>query len=156
LILAMTLATLAGCDRDSPARTNTPPAPAPLLGSAAPAPPANVVQTEMRMLTSIVEATVRAIGTRDVRAIDQQLHRLHAAKETTTAALRDGSYKLPKSTDQVDAFIAMDEAFHEHLGALVLASRANNVQGAADALGAIVQGCEGCHAVFRAPNAPTQ
>jgi len=104
----------------------------------------------MRMLTSILEATVRAIGARDVRPIEHELHRLHAAKEATTAALRDGSYKLPMNPEQVDAFVAMDEAFHQHLGALVSASRANDIPRAADALGAIVRSCEGCHAMFRA------
>lgn len=150
LILALILGcTLVGCDRTPPASTST-------SGSApgSAAPPGNQVQTEMRMLTAILEATVRAIGARDVRPIEHELHRLHAAKEATTAALRAGSYKLPKNPDQVDAFVAMDEAFHEHLGALVSASRANDIPGAADALGAIVRGCEGCHAMFRAEPSP--
>jgi cytochrome c556 len=113
-------------------------------------PPGNVVQTEMRMLTQILEATVRGIGARDVRPIEQMLHKLHAAKEATTAAATGGSYKLPKNADSLAGFIAMDEAFHRHLGALVKASRANDVPRAADALGAIVRSCEGCHAVYRA------
>jgi cytochrome c556 len=112
-------------------------------------PPGNVIQTEMRLMTSILEATVRGIGARDVRAIAPELHRLHAAKEATTAALRDGSYTLPRQPDQVDAFLAMDDAFHDHLGALVRASRANDVPAAAEALGSIMRGCEGCHATFR-------
>lgn len=106
------------------------------------------------MLTSILEETVRGIGARDVRPIEHALHRLHAAKELTGAALRDGSYKLPKNPDQVDAFVAMDEAFHKHLGALVVASHANDIPGAAEALGAIVRGCEGCHATYRAASTP--
>jgi hypothetical protein len=146
-ILVMTLGcALAGCDRKQPGGTST-------SGSAQSAPlppPGNAVQTEMRMLTSILEATVRAIGARDVRPIEHELHRLHAAKEATTAALRDGSYKLPKNPEQVAAFVAMDEAFHEHLGLLVSASRANDIPRTADALGAIVRGCEGCHVMFRA------
>lgn len=114
------------------------------------APAGNVVQTEMRMLTQIVEATVRGIGANDVRGIDEQLHQLHAAKEATAAAVRSGAYKLPKNSEGVAAFEAMDEAFHEHLGALVKASRANEVPAAADALAQIVRGCPGCHAAFRA------
>lgn len=146
LILAITLGcALLGCERKEPARTST-------SGSAhgSAAPPGNAVQTEMRMLTSILEATVRAIGARDVRPIEHELHRLHAAKEATTTALRDGSYKLPRNPEQIDTFVTMDEAFHEHLGALVMASRANDVPRTADALGAIIRGCEGCHAMFRA------
>lgn len=161
LLLAMALGcTLVGCDKQQPtsaATTGSAHGSAASHGSAETPPvppPGNAVQTEMRMLTSILEGTVRAIGARDVRPIEHELHRLHAAKEATTAALRDGSYKLPRNPDQVDAFVAMDEAFHEHLGALVSASRANDIPRTADALGAIVRGCEGCHAMFRAAPTP--
>ncbi|MGE0401671.1 MAG: hypothetical protein AB7T06_33525 [Kofleriaceae bacterium] len=149
LILTTSLGCVfAGCEQKQPASTSS-------SGSTrdtgeAASPPSNPVQTEMRMLTSILEATVRAIGARDVRPIAHELHRLHAAKEATSAALRDGSYKLPKNPEQLETFVAMDEAFHEHLGALVSASQANDIPGTADALGAIVRGCEGCHAMFRA------
>jgi cytochrome c556 len=160
LFLAMLGCTLPGCDRKQPASTATSgsahdsAAPRGSAESAPVSPPGNAVQTEMRMLTSILEATVRAIGARDVRPIEHELHRLHAAKEATSAALRDGSYKLPKNPEQVDAFVAMDEAFHEHLGALVSASRANDLTRTADALGTIVRACEGCHVLFRAAPAP--
>lgn len=140
LILAMTLeCTLPGCDRKEPVTL-----------------PGNPVQTEMRMLTSLLEGTVRAIGARDVRPIEHELHRLHAAKEATTAAIRDGSYKLPKNPEQTATFVAMDEAFHEHLAALVSASQANDISRTAAALGAIVRGCEGCHAMFRAAPPPAR
>lgn len=146
---------LLGCERTQPANTSTSGSGAP-HGSAdiPPLPPGNPVQNEMRMLTSILESTVRAIGARDVRPIEHELHRLHAAKETTTAALRDGSYRLPKSPEQIEAFVAMDDAFHEHLGALVSASHANDIPRTADALAAIVRSCEGCHSMFRAAPSP--
>jgi len=111
--------------------------------------PANVVQTEMRMLTQILEATVRGIGAGDVSGIDEQLHELHGAKEATTAAVKGGTYKLPKNSENVAAFEQMDEAFHEQLVGLVKASRANDVPAAAEALGQIVRSCNGCHAMFR-------
>jgi len=150
------VAGLAGCREDAAPSGGPPPrgsaavhAAAPGSGSISTLAPGNVVQTEMRLMTSILEATVRAIGARDVRGLDHELHRLHAAKEATTAAVRDGSYKLPKNPDQVAAFEAMDEAFHKDLAALVYASRDNDVPRAAEALGAIMRGCEGCHTTFR-------
>lgn len=124
-----------------PAETATPAADA--------LPPGNVVQTEMRMLTSILEHTVHGIGVGDVRPIEHELHRLHEAKAATEAALKSGAYKLPKNPEGLEGFEAMDEAFHEQLGALVTASRANDVPAAAEALGAIVRGCPACHAAFR-------
>jgi hypothetical protein len=109
----------------------------------------NVVQTEMRMLSQIIEATVRGIGANDVKGIDEQLHQLHAAKEATAEAVKSGAYRLPKNPDGVAQFTKMDESFHEHLGALVTASRVNDVAAAAEALSQIVRGCPGCHAAFR-------
>lgn len=130
---------------ETPVATAPAPVPAPV-----PAPAnENVVQREMRLMTAILEQTVRGIGMGDVRGIDERLHELHAAKEATSAAVASGAYKLPKSPDNVAAFSAMDEAFHEHLGALVVASRANDVPAAAEALGAIMRGCHGCHTTFR-------
>ena len=120
--------------------------PAEALDAAA---PGNPVQNEMRLLTSILQATVGGIGARDVRPIEHELHRLHAAKEATEAALHDGSYRLPKHPDQLAAFAALDDAFHKDLEALAEASHANDVPRAVDALGAILHGCEGCHATFR-------
>ena len=156
LILAMTLGrTLVGCDGKQPASTSGSAHSSAAPHGSAESPPGNPVQIEMRMLTSILEATVRAIGARDVRPIEHALHRLHAAKETTTAALRDGSYKLPKNHDQVRAFVAMDEAFHEHLKTLVSASHANDIPATANALGSIVRDCEGCHVTFRPAPSPT-
>ena len=70
----------------------------------------------------------------------------HAASTRRQALV----YKLPKNADAAQGFAAMDEAFHVHLGALVTASRANDVPSAAEALGAIMRGCEGCHAAYRA------
>lgn len=114
-----------------------------------PAPAANPVQHEMRLLSATLEATVRAIGSGDVRGIEHELHRLHGAKEATEAALREGRYRPPKNPDQIERFFVLDEAFHDDLGALVTASRNNDVPAAAEALGAIVRGCQGCHSEFR-------
>jgi len=148
---------VASCNKNEPAPAKCPPqvecppaaatAPAPSATDAVP--PGNAVQTEMRLLTKMLEATVRSIGNGDVRDIAEKIHQLHGAKEATTAAVTSGAYKLPKNSENVAAFTAMDDAFHEHLGALFKASRANDVPAAAEALGQIVRGCDGCHATFR-------
>ncbi len=124
---------------------------APTAAAQAPtaAPPANAVQHEMRLLTAALEAAVRAIGARDVRGLKPELHRVHKAKDATEAALADGSYRLPKNPEQLETFRALDEAFHEQLRPLVIASSHNDVPAAAKALGDILQSCQGCHAVFR-------
>jgi hypothetical protein len=114
-----------------------------------PEPAANPVQHEMRLLSTTLEGAVRAIGSGDVRGIEHDLHRLHSAKEATEAALREGRYRPPKSPDQIERFFVLDEAFHGDLGSLVTASRANDVPAAAEALGAIMRGCHGCHSEFR-------
>jgi hypothetical protein len=143
---------LAASCRDSKPASRTPEPHAHDPGSAALAgglPPGNVVQTEMRMLTAILEQSLRQIGAGDVRGLDAKLHELHAAKEATTVAVRSGAYKLPANSDDIAAFEAADEAFHAHLGSLVRASRANDVPAAAEAIANLVRGCHGCHAVFR-------
>ena len=149
---AVLIALVSSCKNQPAAPAQCPPVQCPPAAAPADAaaPAGNVVQTEMRMLTQIVEATVRGIGAGDGRGIDELLHQLPGAKEATTAAVTSGAYKLPKNPDGVAAFAAMDEAFHEHLGALVKASRANDVPAAADALAQIVRGCPGCHATYRA------
>jgi cytochrome c556 len=157
--IALVFAFVVGCKaKDCPKQECPPAAPAPTPTTAASADadvPGNVVQTEMRLMTKILEATVRGIGAGDVSGIDEQLHELHAAKQATEAAVKSGAYRLPKNPEGAAAFTAMDEAFHEHLGALVKASRANDVPGASEALGQIMRGCPGCHAAFRMePNAP--
>ena len=74
------------------------------------APPANPVQAEMRLLSATLQSAVRGIGAGDVRSVEHELHRLHAAKETTEAAIRSGSYRLPRNPDRVDRFRELDEA----------------------------------------------
>ena len=103
----------------------------------------------MRTLTGILELTVKSIGARDVRPIDHELHRLHAAKQATITAIHRGTYTLPKNADNVAGFEAMDEVFHADLEKLAAASRANDVQAAAEVLASLIRGCEGCHAAFR-------
>lgn len=109
----------------------------------------NPVQNEMRLLSSALEGAVRRIGQGDVRPVEHDLHRVHAAKEATEKALRGGQYRLPKNPEQVVRFQALDEAFHGELERLVHASRQNDVDAAAKALGVLIQSCPTCHSQFR-------
>jgi hypothetical protein len=117
--------------------------------SAGPVPAANPVQSEMRLLTRALEAAVRGVGAGDVRAAEHELHHVHAAKEATEAALREGRYRPPKNPDRLDHFRERDEAFHRDLEGLAEASHRNDVSAAAEALGVVMRGCQGCHAEFR-------
>ncbi len=132
----------AGCTEHSQHAHHAPPA-------APSTPPANPVQAEMRLLSATLQSAVRGIGAGDVRSVEHELHRLHAAKETTEAAIRNGSYRLPKNPDRVARFHELDEAFHGGLGGLVQASRRNDVAATAEALGVVLRGCQGCHSEFR-------
>ena len=110
---------------------------------------ANPVQEEMSLLTSALESAVRGIGQGDVRGVEHQLHRVHAAKAATEAAIRDGRYKPPRNADNLPRFRELDEAFHGELERLVDASRKNDVPATAAALGSVMQRCQGCHTEFR-------
>jgi cytochrome c556 len=109
----------------------------------------NPVQQEMRLLTAALAGAVRAIGAGDVRHIEHDLHRVHAAKEKTEAAIHEGKYRPPKNAERMDEFHQRDEAFHRELSLLVEASRQNDVARASEQLGAVLRGCPGCHSVFR-------
>jgi cytochrome c556 len=134
------LAALAGCQDAtlSPAPTSP----------ASPA-PGNVVQTEMRLLSATLEGAVRGIGAGDVRSVALDLHRVHAAKQATEAAIVSGTYRLPKHPDAVARFHELDEAFHRGLRQLVDASARNDVAATAAAIGVVLGECQGCHAEFR-------
>jgi hypothetical protein len=122
------------------------PAPSAVASLAA---PANPVQAEMQLLTTTLQGAVLAIGMGDVRGVEHALHQVHSAKEKTEAALKGGGYKPPKNGENLARFHALDEAFHEKLVGLVLASRANDIPRAAEAVGQILGSCQGCHSEFR-------
>lgn len=114
-------------------------------------PELNVVQIEMQLLTTVLENAVRGVGEGDVSHIAHELHQLHEAKEATEAAVKDGSYILPKNSEQVSTFLTMDEVFHGQLEGMVRASRANDVPAMALAIGRTLNSCSSCHALFRDP-----
>lgn len=111
----------------------------------------NPVQTEMRQLECALQRAVIAIGRDDLPAISHAIHVVHASKQKARQAIESGAWKPARG--KVAAFVALDEAFHEELEALVAASRAADHAGASAALGRILGACQGCHAAFR-PVAP--
>ena len=164
LPLVVALASLAACQKGGGHAEHAhppPPATATAPVAAAPAAPAaNPVQHEMRLLTATLQGGIQGLGMGDVTGIARSLHEVHGAKEATAAALKSGSYKPPKNGDQLARFVELDEAFHELLYPLVRASKANDLPATAEALGAVLRGCQGCHQEFRegfsapAPAAP--
>lgn len=162
LLVAGCLALLAACEKPESRAAPSALAPSAVHGhsdeahEAAPsatAPPAsapsNPVQKEMQLLTAALEGAVRGIGMGDVRAVEHDLHRVHAAKEATEEALKSGGYKPPKNPDKLERFEALDGAFHTTLERLVEASKQNDVPATAAALGTALQACQGCHSEFR-------
>lgn len=113
--------------------------------------PPNAVQREMRLLEVAMQAAVVAIGRGDVRGLPRKLHAAHVGGGDTKKALRDGSYKLPRAPDQVDAFIALDKQFHAELIKMAKAARKNDVATTARQLGVLMNRCGGCHDAFRGP-----
>jgi cytochrome c556 len=151
-LLVSTVLLATGCSPEAPA-----PRAAGSVGTPAPAEgetrvvERNVVQTEMQLLTTVLENAVRAVGMGDVSQVAGALHRLEEAKHATEAALKDGRYALPRNNDQLPAFLGMDGAFHGQLEAMVEASRANDVPAMARAIGGTLTACDSCHALFRDP-----
>ncbi len=154
-LFGLVVATGCGKGGDSPpASKGHEPAAEPAHEHAAPPPAvagASPVQVEMQLLAGALEVALRGIGTGDLSAVEPALHRVHAAKEVTATALAGGSYRPPRNGDRLARFRELDEAFHGDLERLVGAARAGDVPAAADALGAAVRSCHGCHSEFRAP-----
>lgn len=121
--------------------------PAPLPAASATA--RNPVQLEMQLLAAAMETGVRGIGVGDVRQLEHALHRVHAAKGDSEAALEGGKYRPPKNPERVARFQELDRAFHQKLEQMVAGSRANDVQAVAIATASALQSCQGCHSEFR-------
>ena len=109
----------------------------------------NVVASEMRALTGAMDTVVRAIANNDLQAIPPAIHAVHTAREKTDAAIHAGAYRPPSNGDRLEAFVALDEAFHDELVALVRAARAGDLAAATRQVGPIMNGCTGCHQQFR-------
>lgn len=145
---------LAGCDHDhgGAAAHDHGPAEAaavPSTSAAAPLPPGNPVQEEMRALHEATRDWVTFVANGQLSLIPPTIPRIHAARQVTERALADGSYHPPKNGQALEDFKRQDEAFHDELVRLLQAARANDLPGASRQLGVIIQGCTSCHVKFR-------
>lgn len=129
------------------AQTAAPPANA--GGTSGGAAPPNVVQQEMRELTLAMQVTLAAIANNTLDDIPPAIHRVHAARDLTEAALAKGQVKLPRNADKLPAFVRQDEAFHGELVKLVRAARAHDLPAATRQFGVVLNGCTACHAQYR-------
>ena len=141
-ILIATLVSL-GCNHPA---TPSPPVTRPVDPALA---DANVVQSEMRLLNEAMRDAVTALALGRPGEIPASLERVHAARERTDDALESGKYVLPKNAARLEAFQALDGAFHEQLERLVVTSRTKDVEATATQLGVVLGRCDGCHVQFR-------
>lgn len=147
---ALTIAAVAGC-KGEPAPTG-PAASSPAALTASPDRiPAGVtaVQNEMRLLHEAMRDAVTAIADDDLARIGESLHRVHRARELTDKALHSKEYKLPKNAENVAAFIAKDEAFHDELEKLFAAAKSKDTNATSVQLGVVLSRCSDCHTQFR-------
>lgn len=179
LFLAIFLA--AGCEPSSPPPSDettpaeAPPAEAPPTSKRAPSlqemrlpltandPPksldeipegVNAVQVEMQFLAAGMNNILLHISDANLKAIPDEISRIHPLYDLTHEAIEEGLYTLPHNADQLEEFERVDDAFHDDLRALVAAARADDLPATAEAYGVLVQGCVSCHAQFRfAPTA---
>lgn len=109
----------------------------------------NAVQHEMRLLNEAMHTTLTLIANNQLGGIPALIHRVHPAKELTHSAIEAGAYLPPKNPERIEAFVEMDEVFHDDLRELLRAAKADDLQRATAAYGELVQGCTNCHTAFR-------
>ena len=117
---------------------------------ALPAPSAGgPIRDEMLDLQVAYDAMNRAVILGDTTGVVDAFHRVHARKEVTSAAIAAGTAKPPRNGDQVDLFVAKDEAFHAVIGAAVQAAAENDLPALQAASAQMTAGCVDCHQHFR-------
>lgn len=117
----------------------------------APAPGASnsPIREEMVALQAAYDTLNRAVVLGDASGVAEAFHGVHALKQVTEAAIEAGTARPPRNADQMDAFIARDEAFHALLGTTVAAAARNDVPTLRRMTTELQAQCIGCHEVFR-------
>jgi DNA-binding GntR family transcriptional regulator len=132
--------------------------PQPTPPAAATVPEVSALQAEMALLAAAMRVAVDGIGTSDLSGVEPALMAVHAAREATEAALRDGTLAAPRAADPhlpPEHFAELDHQFHELLVELLTASRRQDTPAAIDALGRVLHGCETCHQLYRPTATPS-
>jgi hypothetical protein len=149
---ALLAALIAGCNHQHKAAGHDhdhehPPSQQQPAASAAPA--ANPVQAEMRALNEVTRDWVTAIANNQLDAIAPGIHKVHAARLVTEAALDKGEYRPPKNGHKLEEFTRTDAQFHDLLVALLTAAKRDDLPGATKQLGVVLEGCTSCHREYR-------
>lgn len=111
--------------------------------------PQNPLQVEMRGLTSLMHLTIVAVANDQLSLIPPAISQLHGAIEETQSALKEGRFRLPRNADDVEGFLAADDAFHDELVVLLRAARANDLPAVSRQVGVLMEGCTTCHSRYR-------
>lgn len=111
----------------------------------------NVVQFEMQVLTVAMQNILRFIANDDLGAIPGQIQQVHPAYQLTHEAIEGELYVPPANPDQIEEFVAADDAFHDDLRGLLQAAGDDDLEAATDSYADLVQGCTSCHGDFRFP-----
>lgn len=109
----------------------------------------NPVRHEMILLSEAMNVIMLAVANNNLKAIPPAIQKVHGARMVTEKALLNGEYQPPKNGKNVDAFIKLDEAFHDELVTLMKAVKADDLKAATRQVGVIMNSCTSCHTQYR-------
>ena len=109
----------------------------------------NPVQNEMRLLTDAMNKSLLIIANGDLKDLPPTIFAVHGARNETEKAIKEGRYKPPKNSDDLEGFTATDTAFHDQLVRMVKAAKAGDRKEATAAYADVVIGCTNCHQQYR-------
>ena len=109
----------------------------------------NAVQNEMQLLNTAMQNTLTLIANDALGGIPAQIKKVHPARQLTAKALEQGRYEPPVNADNMERFKELDAQFHRDLKGLLKASKEDDLQGATEQYGKLVNGCTNCHTQFR-------
>ena len=103
----------------------------------------------MRLLTDAMNKSLLIIANGDLKDLPPTIFAVHGARNETEKAIKEGRYKPPKNSDDLEGFTATDTAFHDQLVRMVKAAKAGDRKEATAAYADVVIGCTNCHQQYR-------